>query len=460
MSMLSDEIQLGYALEAFQWAYKLGPGWSTKHLIYFKTAGIASMSDLQMGCRENTVNIDMELFGIPVDEQLSTTIIQCLSTFLPGPHGLRCFRLAQMAARKVQRGNAETDYVHRLENGKVGEETWKVPVDEPWILRVDCAGFVRNCLKHVTKNPFKMSLSDRDFMRAKDFFGFFEIVPYTVMDREDIPDGGNTYMKWRRVVDLRMVIPGDVIVYRPRGNAAGGAAFTTNDRKDLRQLLKAVKAAQLWREEPRSLDNLVARNFAKDVRVQPWVKAVRNKLNAVGIGTVKELRKKYNQINDLVVANNYVPLSQDTLALIKECSETTAMNTGHIVFAAGPAVQVDDDVFRVRVVHSTKHGKKDENGEVLVGVQEYFKRFKMIRKSNGEVTFTREMKHSKAVAACVQNFESGAVTDDEDDPMDDMEDKDADEEDDVAAEEEEEEAVGDDLTGQSDVQVLAARMGF
>ena len=459
--MLSDEIQLGYALEAFQWAYKLGPGWSTKHLLYFRSAGISSMNDLQIGCRENTVNIDLELFGIPLDEQLSDSLIQCLRSFLPGPQGLRCFRLAQIAARKVQRGKAETDYVHRLENGKMGEETWSVPVNDNWTLKVDCAGFVRNCLKHVTKNPFKMSLSDRDFMRAKDFYGFFENIPYTVMDREDIPESIKT-MKWRRVPDLRMIIPGDVIVYRPRGNAAGGAAFTSNDRKDLRNLLKAVKTAQLWREEPRSWDNLVARNFSKDVRVQSWVKAVRNKLQAVGINTVKELRKKYNQINDLLVASNYIPLSQDTLALIKECSETTALNTGHIVFAAGPAVQVEEDVYRVRVVHSTKHGKKDENGDVVVGIQEYFKRFKMIRKSNGEVAFTREMKRTKPVESCAVDI--GNVTDDEDDPNDDMENVDPDQEEgeEEAPEDEEEveEATGDDLSGQADVEVIAARMGF
>ena len=95
--MLSDEIQLGYALEAFQWTYKLGPGWSTKHLLYFKSAGITSMNDLQMGCRENTVNIDLELFGIPIEEQLSDTLIQSLRSVLPGPQALRCFRLAQIA---------------------------------------------------------------------------------------------------------------------------------------------------------------------------------------------------------------------------------------------------------------------------------------------------------------------------------------------------------------------------
>jgi len=319
------------------------------------------MSDLQMGCRENTINIDMELFGIPLEDQLSDTLVQALRAFLPGPHGLRCFRLAQIAAKKVQRGTADTDYVHRLlENGKLGPESWKLPVGDTWILNVDCAGFVRNCLKHVTKNPFKMSLSDRDFMRAKDYYGFFDSIPYTVMDREEILSDSIKTMKWRRVPDLRMVIPGDVIVYRPRGSAAGGAAFTTNDRKDLRNLLKSVKTAQLWRNEPRSWDNLVAKNFAKDVRVQSWVKAVRNKLHAVGITTVKELRMKYNQINDLLIANNYIPLAQDTLSLIKECSETTAMNTGHIVFAAGPAVQVEENIFRVGVVHSTKHGKKDE----------------------------------------------------------------------------------------------------
>ena len=55
--------------------------------------------------------------------------------------------------------------------------------------------------------------------------------------------------------------------------------------------------------------------------------------------------------------------------MMRECCETTAQNTGHIVFAAGPAIYKGKQSYRIRVVHSTKHGKLDENGEVTTGVQ-------------------------------------------------------------------------------------------
>lgn len=208
-TMLKEETQLGFALEAFSWAHSMGEGWAPKHLEYFTNSGITSISDLEVSCKEDTVNLDLELFGVPPEEQLSSTTIQYLRSFLPGHVGLRCFRVAQKAAQKVKKGTADTDYVHRPESGKIGNETWSLPVNDNWTLHVDCAGFVRNALKHVTKNPFVMSLSDRDFMRAKDFFGFFNGVPYTVMDTEEITES-DKQMRWRRVPDLRMVIPGDM----------------------------------------------------------------------------------------------------------------------------------------------------------------------------------------------------------------------------------------------------------
>lgn len=86
-----------------------------------------------------------------------------------------------------------------------GDEAFKVPVHDKWIVNVDCAGFVRQVLKHVTKNPFVLSLSDRDFMRAKDFFEFFSTIPFTVLDGKEFPESARL-MKWRNVPDLRMVI--------------------------------------------------------------------------------------------------------------------------------------------------------------------------------------------------------------------------------------------------------------
>jgi hypothetical protein len=455
--MLSEEIQLGYALEAFGWAHSMGVGWATTHLLYFKSAGITSMSDLATGCKENTVNLDLELFGVPPEERLSEKVVQYLKSFLPGPVGFRCFRLAQKAAEKVRKGTADTEYVHRPESGKKGPEEWHIPTGEQWTINVDCAGFVRNCLKHVTKDPLVMSLSDRDFMRAKDFFGFFSTIPYSVLDAEDIPESDRR-MKWRVVKDLRMVIPGDVICYRPKGNAAGGAAFTINDRKDLNRLLKAVKTAQLWREMDSTDEwgNHLSRNVAKDPKVKPWVEAVKAKLNAVGIYTVRQLHAHLDTLNDELRAADYSALYRETIDLMRECVETTAQNTGHIVFCSGPALHMGDNEYRVRVVHSTKYGKLDANGEPTTGVQEYYKRFRLVENSDGTHLWTRTMRQAKPLID--PNAPSnGAVSDEEDNPLDDME------EEENQPPPEEEETTGepeDELSGQAQVEVIAARMCF
>ena len=45
-------------------------------------------------------------------------------------------------------------------------------------------------------------------MRAKDFYRFFETVPYSVTDKEYLKEKDRK-MQWRLVRDLRMVIPGE-----------------------------------------------------------------------------------------------------------------------------------------------------------------------------------------------------------------------------------------------------------
>ena len=434
-TLISDEVQLGLALTAFSNAHNLDNDWPIKYMIYLRNAGITSMAYLQQGCAQNTINLDLELFDISSTELLSEDIIAKLRSFLPGPVGFRCFRLAQKAAEKVAYGTAQTEYVNRPANGKKGDEMWNLSSTQSWTLNVDCAGFVRNCLKHVTKNPFRMLLSDRDFMRAKDFYGFFTSLPYTVLDTDPTiaedtsgndPNGttsghnhshhdmrtlgfmnaaGPNTMSWRRVPDLRMVIPGDVIVYRPKGNAAGGAAFTEYDRKDLSKLCKAVKAAQLYRimkdEWDRNHLLVEPRNVMKDPSVQPWAKAVEAKLNAIGISTVKHLLialnglKKFkppegesqkrmgDMLNQHLKQAGFSPLKYDTIQLMYECATTTALNTGHIVFAAGICVDMgnSNNEYRIRVVHSTKFGKKDINGVVTTGVQEHYRRFKLIQET-------------------------------------------------------------------------------
>lgn len=448
-SSVSDETQLKHFLKAFAWAHSLEDTWATRHFEFLCEAGIDSISDLSQGVKEETINLDLELFGIPPEDRLSNEVIPLLRSFLPGPVGLRAFRLAQKAAIKAERGSADARYVHRSESGKPGEERFSVRVGKDWTLHVDCAGFVRSCLKHVTKNAWVMALSDRDFMRAKDFYRFFDSIPFSVTSKEEIPETDRR-MKWRRVEDLRMVIAGDIICYRPRGNSAGGAAFTENDRKDLRHLLKAVKTAEIWKQEEAALgDELVTRNCAKDPQVKPWVQARRENLRQIGITTVKELRSMLSNVNDLLQENGETPFAQSTLDLMNECLQSRALNTGHIVFASGPAVKKGEAEIRIWVVHSTKHGKKDENGNVIEGVQEHYRRFQLVQHQDGSVSFTRGMKQAPSTES-----------DDEDDnPQDDMEEDEEDENngDNV---EETDEGSGDDLAGAVDVEVLAARMCF
>lgn len=451
-SLLSEETLLRQALNAFSWAHSLEIGWANRHFDFLTEAGISSIGDLSQGVKDETVNLDLELFGTPPEDRISDEVSLLLRSFLPGPVGLRAFRLAQKAAIKAEKGSADVKYVHRAESGKPGEEKFSIRVGKEWILHVDCAGFVRHVLKHVTKDAFVMALSDRDFMRAKDFFRFFHSIPYSVRSKEEIP-ATDRRMKWRRVEDLRMVIAGDVIVYRPRGNAAGGAAFTENDRKDLKHLLKAVKTAEIWKQEEAALgDDLVTRNCSKDPQVKLWVEATRERLRQIGITTIKEFRSKFSTINKLMQEKGETLFPQSTLNLMKECLETRALNTGHIVFASGPAVSIGENECRIRVVHSTKFGKKDKNGNVIEGVQEHYRRFRLIEHQDGSVTYTRPMQLGPSID------DEGEESDDN--PQDDMEEDEEDENSGESGGEEPDEGRGDDLAGIANVEVLAARMSF
>lgn len=448
MTLISDEVQLGYALQAFAYAFNLGPFWGSQYLIYLTKAGINSMSNLATGCNDETLNMDLDFIGVPRDDHFNPNTVQRLNVFLPGPVGFRCFRLAQTAAEKVERGSADAKYVHRPESGKAGEETWDTTGND-WTLHVDCAGLVRSVLKHVTKDPFLVSLSDRSFMRAKDFYRFFETVPYSVTDQQEVVET-DKQMHWRLVRDLRMVIPGDIIVYRPKGNGAGGAAFTTNDRSDLKHLLKAVKTAQLWHNEEGEWKNLVTRNVGQDASVKPWIETVKAKLAKIEIHSVKDLKAKFDSINELLQEKGEAVLSDETLKLMKECSETTALNTGHIVFASGPAELKGDNEYRIRVVHSTKFGKKDRKGNTTEGVQEYYRRFRLVQGPDGEDKWTREMRK----APVEEDLDDGDSDDD------DLDDDDPSDTESIPGEKECEEGAGDELAGAVDVEVLAARMCF
>lgn len=485
-SLLSEEQQLADALAAFRYSLNLDDDWDKNYLEHFASAGITSINDLASSARDGTINLDLDFLAeIAPHERLSEDLILRLRFFLPGPVGIRCFRLAQKAAEKVEFGTADAKYVHRPEDGNKGEEKWVIKNGgTDWKLHVDCAGFVRSTVKHVlshivtTDNTFTdtmpISLSDRSFMRAKDFYRYFESITVSVTDPPSLQN--NIDVQWRLIRDLRMVISGDIIVYRPKGNAAGGASFTSNDRSSLKNVLKAVKTAQLWREEddqlrPKGL--LITRNVMRDKRIKPWMEAVLLKLRQdYNITTVKGLR---NLLTLGEVEEDEKLFTPETIQLMLECVETSENNTGHIVFCAGQPVLLEEKdvgwIYRVPVVHSTKYGKVDENGVKMEGVQMHYRRFLLTRETG---RWTRENKLRlksppeawTATTTPIRNGggshvrnSSGQVgyTTDEDDGL--VEGPDDDPEDAVSGDDPAEEE-GDDVSGLGDVEILAARMAI
>jgi hypothetical protein len=143
---------------------------------------------------------------------------------------------------------------------------------------------------------------------------------------------------------------------------------------------------------------------------------------------------------------------------------------GHILFAAGPAQRKGDNAYRIRVVHSTKFGKLDEAGQVTTGVQEYYKRFTLKVDDKGKPYWTREMHGVDPNPLLSMPATENDDDDEADKSDDDIEISDDDipnpnddfEQEEEAAEEENNgnKAAGDDLAGQSNVEVIAARMCF
>ena len=110
----------------------------------------------------------------------------------------------------MEAGTAVTAYEHRgngVEDQSVPPEVWKVPgasgreayTQEPWILKVDCSGFIRNVFQTVTGAELTASLSDRRFMRARDFYNFFGTVASVTTEQD-------TSVMWRRVPGIRQVL--------------------------------------------------------------------------------------------------------------------------------------------------------------------------------------------------------------------------------------------------------------
>lgn len=340
---------------------------------------------------ENHVMHSLQEICCPAD----TRVLQYrLSTFLPSTIGFQCIQLAHEGVERVERGTAKTSYVHR--GSKQGEQ-WIISSDNAasiWTLNVDCAGFIRNVIKSITGSEMLVSLSDRDFMRAKDFYTFFESLPHTATDNilSTIPNENGTrnttqpreLLKWYRVDDLRQCILGDIIVYRAKGGAAGGSAFVK--RAGLRQALVAVKAAELYDSinEESGDHQPVAINVAKLPEVNEWVAGVMAILSSAGIDEIDKLRGINYGTNDdddnsedslKIVITPLVEqgmLSENTVSLLEEVLNSQNGNTGHIMFAAGPAEEIsfETHIWRIPVYHSTGVGPKSKRG-----VQRAYKRF-------------------------------------------------------------------------------------
>ena len=84
---------------------------------------------------------------------------------------MECLALAEEAVKHAEANPECTKHVYRSQHPWKNEEVWLVrrATDGEWKMHVDCAGFVRNVLETTLKKPFTAALSDRSFMRAKDF---------------------------------------------------------------------------------------------------------------------------------------------------------------------------------------------------------------------------------------------------------------------------------------------------
>jgi hypothetical protein len=387
----NEDILLDGALTAFgRWKYPCEKDletWKQALTRDLKGAGITSFRSL-VECKRTKLKTIATAAGIP--------------SFLPGKVGIQCFQLAQAAvlhAKKVKSSSVVVTYKH-------GKGIFRVPADwqnnpnnknnhhhhpPEWIMHVDCSGFVRHVYEFVTQKPMKKSLSDRSYMRAKDFYSFFMSLPYSVTDR--VVDKSKPHANWRRVDDLRLVLPGDIIVYCVQGRAAGGVDFVV--KNNVQDILWCVKTAQVYRHEMEKQTTLnddhgqrplVTRNLAEK-EVREWAEHMTQVLlTDYGIETRDQLEAAVlpNLPNNNMEQQPQPPhlsnlLDSDTMELIRLALQSKQGNTGHIVFVAGKADPVTTSTsttttntagseWRIPVYHSTGIGSKP-------GVQAGFKRF-------------------------------------------------------------------------------------
>jgi hypothetical protein len=185
-----DLYMLEESLSVFATIKEQVEGWDKRRVRDLLKADIDSTEKLEMACRQGTINL---LLAQAECETLAEITVVHLDRFLPGPTGRSCYRLAQEAVERVEAKTAKTKYVHRANKVKVEKEIWDVTTDT-WTMHVDCAGFIRNVLGTILdRSPFIECLSDRPFMRAKDFFTYFEKLPNKITDLD------TETSDWRRV---------------------------------------------------------------------------------------------------------------------------------------------------------------------------------------------------------------------------------------------------------------------
>ena len=355
------------ALEAFALSQHKPHGWAHRRVHDLSKCRIDSIEKLELACRSGTVNFLLEN---NLGSTLSEETVKHLDRFLPGEAGRICLELAQEAVERVENGSAITKYVHRHNSVKVKKEVWDISYgnnirnpqeEEPqqWTMHVDCAGFVRNILETILEAPFMETLSDRPFMRAKDFFTFFDYLPSTT---SDLKVGTAT---WRRVDDLRQILPGDILCYRVQGRAAGKSVFTTKKDQKAKEIFTSLKTAQYY-EEVDENEGLVTRNLAQDAYVKQWVSEVCSILESLNITDYDSIMDNLEMVKEILAKRGE---SDDTLELLEEVMESQHKNTGHIMICAGPSEpnRSNPNEWRVPVYHSTK-------SKIKPGVQRGYKR--------------------------------------------------------------------------------------
>jgi hypothetical protein len=369
---LSQFAQVEHKREARAWAEQRVRDMKLAHMEL-------TMEQLETACREQqtTTTIRNSLLSqiSGAEPFLPADTLTRLDRFLQGPCGRKCFQLAKEAVERVENGTGDTNYVHRQNAISVVGEIWNVNMEDTcttnWTMHVDCAGLIRNLLGTILKEQPDVvcgacCLSDRPFMRAKDFYTYFERLPCTISDLgSSTSTTTTTDWQWRRVDDMRRLLPGDIMAYRSLGRAAGGAAFTNKEDEDTQVIFTAMKAAQLY-EQVDEVEGSVSRDLTRDAAVKEWVADICGALEPIGIVDYNSLKENMDKVKELLEQRGE---SENIFELLDEVMDSNQSNTGHMMVCAGPAEPnaTNPYQFRVPVFHSTQSKFKP-------GVQRGYKR--------------------------------------------------------------------------------------